>query len=159
RLLVRPRVYNEPFLNLLPTRAVALVALAKSKEAREELEEFVKKDPVSRSRGWLIHVWLVLGVLRERAGLQGEATQAWEKALLLARQHNLLHSLDGAIAGSLSDRLTEEDAVRMVQGVLGGGVSKYLPIGVLFNAGLLRTSGITPVLRNMWRNERGRRSA
>jgi serine/threonine protein kinase len=152
-LLLKDGGFRKEYLALLPNRARILTALKKPIEAQRALDYYFANAPSNDANFY--EACLLRGFLYEDAGKKEEAQASWRQGYLRARttprDFRLLHV---SILASLTGALTEEDANKMVDGVLEQLVGKN-PLTSFFRDKLLNVHEVTSALRDLYRSERG----
>src|SRR5205807_9852079 len=114
--------------------------------ARTLADYFAQVDPSDPN---FCRACLVEGFLREEKGDVAGGQQSWTRGYRRGLQANELHTLDVSILASLTGLLSDEEAARLIAGVLGP-LPANNPFSRYMVSWLLDPPQYYPVLREMY---------
>src|SRR5262249_4137372 len=133
-LMLTPNQYNPQYLPLLQDRARLHYALKQWDQAEKDLDEAIRLLPKDESVQLDSH--LMKGFLRERAGDDAGAQEAWRQGWTKIKGTRALFDLTGSMLGALADEINEKEIDKLVS-TLVAGIDKSSPFAALIKNDLL----------------------
>jgi tetratricopeptide (TPR) repeat protein len=156
-----PGKNRKEYLPLLLFRAQLHLATGDATAAMQDVEQFMATQPSDPKKASpaLSLAYLLKGFLYERGGNREAAEKSWKTGFELSRKRANLSNISDAIMGSLSNALTTADADAFLDNVVRRNITGGSRVLRGLQHGLVPSTIVASVMRNMWRSRRGREYA